>query len=146
MMETGERKTLLVKEQKLKNYAKWNLPGGHLEAGEGFQEGAIREALEETCLSVRLISLVGIYENCDPLEHCIRVVFVAEILSGEATAADEILEVKWFSQSEIESIPAGDYVGNTRQVLSDYHSGVAFPLAVLKVESRQTWNLPGSNE
>ena len=132
IVDAGERKTLLVREQKLKNYGKWNLPGGHLNAGEGFQEGAIREALEETCLSVRLISLVGIYENLDPFEHCMRVVFATEILSGEAAAADEILEVKWFSQSELESISAGDYVGNTRQVLSDFHSGSAFPLAVLK--------------
>ena len=130
--DAGERKTLLVRERKAKNFGRWNLPGGHLEAGEGFHGGAIREAFEETCLSVRLISLVGIYENCDPSEPSMRVVFAAKILSGEAEAGDEILEVKWFSQSELESIPAGDCVGNTRQVLGDFHSGVGFPLAVLK--------------
>src|SRR5438045_16770 len=84
-------KVLLVKEQKKVNYGKWNLPGGHLEAGEKIAAGGIREVKEETGLEVKLVGLLGLYSWQTGKEHAIRFVFVGEA-EGEPAAGDEILE------------------------------------------------------
>ena len=37
----------------------WNLPKGHLDPGESWQEAAVREVLEETCCRGRIVALAG---------------------------------------------------------------------------------------
>jgi ADP-ribose pyrophosphatase YjhB (NUDIX family) len=41
----------------------WALPGGYLEVGERFAEGAIRELREETGVAAEVTGLVGIYSD-----------------------------------------------------------------------------------
>ena len=41
-------KYLLVQEKQQKVYGLWNLPAGHVDEGETFEEAAIRESQEET--------------------------------------------------------------------------------------------------
>ena len=123
---------LLVREEKAKNFGKWNLPGGHHEVGESFEEGAIREVCEETHLTVGIVSLLGVYLSHEATESSLRVVFNAEPESGEAKAGDEILEVRWFSQGEVESLSDETFVGNTKLVLRHCFEGRAYPTACLK--------------
>jgi 8-oxo-dGTP diphosphatase len=130
----GDR-ILLVQEGKLENHGRWNLPGGHLEVGETIRQGACREVLEETCLTVALTGLVGIYTSIRPPDyHAIRYVFTAEQNApGEPAAGDEILAVRWFSFGELRTLPDPDMVGGAklRHIIADVHTGYRYPLAVL---------------
>lgn len=56
------------------------LPGGFVEEGETVEHAAVREALEETGLRVRLSGLLGIYSDParDPRRHTMSTVFTAE--------------------------------------------------------------------
>ncbi len=125
---------LLVQEQKAVNHGLWNLPGGHLEPGETVQDGAIREAREETGLEVRLAALAGIYTTLRPPDyHAIRYVFWADYKDGEPVAGDEILAARWFSPAEIEALPDAQMVGRAglRRILADAQCGIVYPLALL---------------
>lgn len=68
----------------------WAIPGGFMDVGETIEDAAIREALEETQLHVRLKALLGIYSDPkrDPRGHTVTAVYVAEA-RGTPVAADD---------------------------------------------------------
>jgi 8-oxo-dGTP pyrophosphatase MutT (NUDIX family) len=54
---------LLVEETDPPHRGLWNLPGGRVEAGESIEQGARREAREETGFEVRLGRKLPIHQN-----------------------------------------------------------------------------------
>ncbi len=125
---------LLVQEQKPANYGRWNLPGGHLELGETIQQGARREVAEETGLRVVLSALVGIYTSLRPPDYqAIRFVFTGEHDGGEPVAGDDILTVRWFTPSEVETLPDAELLGGERlrRILRAVENGQHVPLSAL---------------
>lgn len=91
-------KYLMVQEKKEIAYGLWNWPAGHINEGETFEEGAIREAKEETGYEVRLIRKIGVFDKKTANAH----LFEAEIIGGtESFPDDEILALNWFSPAEI---------------------------------------------
>lgn len=71
------------------------LPGGFVDVGEQVFQAAVREAREETSLTVRLTALLGIYSDParDPRGHTVSVVYVGEA-GGEPCAADDARAVR----------------------------------------------------
>jgi 8-oxo-dGTP diphosphatase len=100
-------RVLLVKRGHPPLAGEWSIPGGVLELGETLREAAIREAREETCLAVEPADLLGVYDRVlrdddgRTLYHFVLVDFLCRRVSGEAHAADDADEVRWFTPEEI---------------------------------------------
>lgn len=98
-----DNKFLLVQEKQPQAYKLWNLPAGRVDVGETLEEAAAREAKEESGYIVRIISQLGIFhENA---EAVVKHAYAGEIIGGDLKfPEDELLDVKWFSLEEIESM------------------------------------------
>ena len=76
--------------------ADWSFPKGKLEDGEGFEECALREVLEETGLRCRLGRFVGHTEYRDRKDRPKVVAYwVMEPIDGEFRINEEVDEVRW---------------------------------------------------
>ncbi|MCX8205146.1 MAG: NUDIX hydrolase [Candidatus Nezhaarchaeota archaeon] len=78
----------------------WAIPGGVVEYGESVEQAAVREALEETGLSVELVDLVGVYSEPerDPRGHFVSVAFLARAIGGAPRASGDAASVAIFSE------------------------------------------------
>ena len=91
-------KILLVKEI---SDGKWSMPGGWADVGDMPAEAAEREAKEESGFDVKAVKIVGVFDanrNGRPLifYHAVKLVYLCEIISGNATVSDETSEVNFF--------------------------------------------------
>lgn len=104
------------------------IPGGFMDAGETVEQAAVREALEETGLHVRLTTLLGIYSEPgrDPRGQTLSVVYVAEA-TGEPEARDDARALAVYT---LDALPAPLAFDHAR-ILADYRRW------------RETGQLPG---
>ena len=101
---------LLVKRGHPPLAGEWSIPGGVLELGETLREAAMREAREETCLTVETADLLGVYDRVlrdeaqRTLYHYVLVDFLCRRVSGEAQAAGDAAEVRWCTAAEVRNL------------------------------------------
>ena len=83
----------------------WCLPGGFIEWGENPEKAAQRELLEETGITAKVLSLLGVYDTvADTGRHIILIVYSVLSWTGEPVAGDDAREVMWFDTADIPSL------------------------------------------
>ena len=105
----GDR-VALVKRGHAPLQGRWSIPGGVLEVGETLRTAAVREALEETGLTVEPGELLGVFERVVPDEqgkmryHYVLIDFLCSRVAGELLAGDDAEEVGWFRREELAAL------------------------------------------
>src|SRR3989338_123047 len=111
--EGGVSKVLLGKRHEdpekasseLNGAGRWSLPGGKLDFGETFEEGAAREVFEETGIKVdpTSLTLVSLANERVPTAHFVTMGWVAAKFEGEAQVMepDEMTQWQWFPLAEL---------------------------------------------
>jgi len=98
ILNDDETKMLLARKP---HEDKFRFVGGHVDAGESFEEAAIRETEEETSLKVGSVKYVG-SRVVDDWRHrseksgITTILFSVKIVSGKPEAKDDIEELRWF--------------------------------------------------
>ena len=95
----------------------WALPGGFVDEGEPLHAAAVREAKEETGLTVELVEQFFTYSDPkrDPRKHTVSTVYIGKA-QGEPQGADDAAEAKAFP---VNALPK-DLCFDHGTILSDY--------------------------
>lgn len=88
----------------------WSLPGGGQEIGETVAQTAVREAREETGITVEVTGIVGVYS--DPghviaysngeVRQQFSLCFRATPIDGALRTSDESTDVRWVKRDELD--------------------------------------------
>lgn len=97
-----EGKILLVRRNHDPMAGEWSFPSGYVDAGERLEDAAIREVLEETGVSVRLLRLLGAFSTVG--QRTIFIAYAGVVLGGELCAGDECSEVGTFDPGALPSL------------------------------------------
>lgn len=105
MIENPKTREILVEDRQNPTWPGVTFPGGHIEADETIVASAIREAYEETGLTIEQPQLVGLKEW--PLENGQRYIvflFKATKFHGELKAGREG-EIFWTTREALKAMP-----------------------------------------
>lgn len=101
---------LLMVQERMDNG--WTLPGGWADVGDVPSQAAEREVYEEAGFHVRARKVVGVYDanRSGPLEifHAFKVVFLCDLISGEARSSNETSAVAFFGSDQIPEHLSGE--------------------------------------
>jgi 8-oxo-dGTP diphosphatase len=89
----------------------FSLPGGVVEIGETLEQAALRELLEETSVSARIVGFAGHTEVLDldddkrVRRHFVVATFVAHWLGGDGVPSDEAPQLVWADPRDLGDLP-----------------------------------------
>jgi ADP-ribose pyrophosphatase YjhB (NUDIX family) len=102
-------KLLLVRER---SDGGWTMPGGWADVGDIPSVAAEREVWEEAGYKVKAQSVIGVYDanRIEPLDlfHAFKIIFLCELIEGQATPSDETSEVAFFGWDELPQPLSGE--------------------------------------
>lgn len=99
--------------EKRKDCGLWGLPGGKIEPGESIIKAAMREAKEETNLTIQVERLLGVYsepqdrivtylDNGDVVQ-LVDIILAATIVSGELSYSSESEDLQFYDPMALPS-------------------------------------------
>ena len=102
---TRGEEVLLLKRKDVHGAGSWSTPGGHLEFGESPEECAIREAKEETGVSITDVEFRAVTNDIfeESGKHYVTIWMQGKYSSGKAVinAAYEMADVDWFAWDKL---------------------------------------------
>jgi ADP-ribose pyrophosphatase YjhB (NUDIX family) len=116
---------------------RWCMPGGWADVGSVPGEEAARECVEESGFEVRPTKVVGVFDanrGGRPMEffHAYKVVFLCEIVGGEARTSHETLAVDFYPLAQLDDLPPLSQNRTNLRHLEEVRAHVADA-------SRRTW-------
>jgi ADP-ribose pyrophosphatase YjhB (NUDIX family) len=112
---------------KREDFEVWCMPGGAVDPNESLADAAVREALEETGLTVQLTRLVGVYSQPDWLTGNHIALFAGTPAGGAlCLCPGETVDVRYFP---VTALPA-DLVPAHRDRIQDVLAGYGGSIAV----------------
>jgi 8-oxo-dGTP pyrophosphatase MutT (NUDIX family) len=103
----------------------WTMPGGWADVNDFPAASVEREVWEESGYQVKATKLIGVYDanRVEPMAfyHAYKLVFMCEILSGEAKTSNETTDVAFFSENEVPTHFAGERT-QPRHVLDAFNA------------------------
>ena len=100
-------KFLLIQRGSPPRLGQWSIPGGRQELGETLVEAALREAKEETDLSIKITHFLGVVDliqkdkNGQIEYHATLIDYSAEWISGYATAGSDVMDCSWHGLDDL---------------------------------------------
>jgi 8-oxo-dGTP diphosphatase len=118
--EDGDTSILLLRRAVEPGVGGWDLPAGYLDPGESFEQAAVREALEESGVEVRLIELAGVYHS--PPANAVTAVFRAAPTdpSAQVSLDFESSDHAWVPRSEVAAWLPRIAFGSMAQAVADW--------------------------
>lgn len=104
-----DHRVVLVKRGHPPLLGEWSIPGGVLEVGELLKDAAVREAREETGLTVEAGEILGIFDRIvregeKIVYHYVLIDFLCRRTAGELHPGSDADEVRWFSEAELQAL------------------------------------------
>lgn len=98
----------------------WTFPGGKLEYGESFEDGAKREVLEETGITLHDVKVIAVNNDKNEHAHFVTIGLFSDNFSGDAQVLepDEITEWRWFDLHDLPNplyFPSAKLIENYKQ-------------------------------
>lgn len=138
----------LLVEEHTRAGLRLNTPAGHLEAGESPEQGAVREALEETGHRFTPEALLGIYMAASPDAQGVPTTWVRFAFCGTAQALDPlpaldagIVRTLWLTPDEIAASQARHRSPLVWRCVQDHLRGQRLPLQSIHIDATAL-NLP----
>jgi 8-oxo-dGTP diphosphatase len=93
----------------------WTMPGGKLDFGESFEDGARREVFEETGMRLNTLKVTCVNNNKVEDAHFITIGLFSDDFEGEPQILepDEITEWKWF---DLDNLPNPMFFPSARMI------------------------------
>lgn len=99
---------LLLQDRIKNDWRGYTFPGGHIEKGESFVQGVIREMKEETGLTIHHPKLCGIKQfQTDDEERYLVLLFKTSEYEGELVSSEEG-QMHWIERSSLSNYPLVD--------------------------------------